>query len=60
VPVVVSDLNEPHRSNRPPLKPIAEGWRRYALLGSFTIAVLGVIATLGAIEMLAWWTATAR
>jgi hypothetical protein len=53
-------LNEPHRPNRAPLKPIAEGWRRYALLGSIAIAVVGVLAALGAIQLIAWWIATSR
>jgi hypothetical protein len=59
-PVAVSDLNELHRPIRAPLKPMTEGWRRYALLGSIAIAVIGVLAALGAVYLLAWWITTAR
>ncbi len=37
---------------RAPLKPIPEGWRRYALLGTAAIGVLGVLATLGMVYVL--------
>jgi hypothetical protein len=41
-------------SQRAPLKPIPEGWRRFALLGSFAIAAIGVLTTLGAVYLLPW------
>ena len=48
----MSDLVEPHRSKRAPLKPIDEGWRRFALFGVFALAVLGVLATLAMVYLL--------
>jgi hypothetical protein len=50
----VSDLSEHPPPKRAPLKPIPEGWRRFALLGSFAIAALGVLVTLGAVYLLPW------
>jgi hypothetical protein len=40
--------------SRSPLKPTPEGWRRYAMLGTFALAALGVLATLGSVYLLAW------
>jgi hypothetical protein len=48
----LSELSGPYRPTRAPLKPVPEGWRRYALMGSFAIAVLGVLTTLGAVYLL--------
>jgi hypothetical protein len=36
------------------LKPVSEGWRRYALFGAFAIAAFGVLAALGAVHLLQW------
>jgi hypothetical protein len=47
-------LNGHSRPKRAPLKPIPEGWRRYALIGSIAIAVLGVLTTLGTVYLLPW------
>lgn len=48
------DLTGFNPKRQPPLKPIPEGWRRYAILGPFALAVLGVLATLGAVYLLPW------
>jgi hypothetical protein len=50
----VSDLTGRYRPKRAPLEPVPEGWRRYAVLGSIAIAVLGVLATLGTVYLLPW------
>lgn len=49
------DSMKPPQPKRAPLNPLPEGWRRFALLGSLAIAVLGVLAALGAIRLMAWW-----
>ena len=38
---------------RAPLKPVPEGWRRFALLGVFALAVLGVVSAVGSVYLLA-------
>jgi hypothetical protein len=53
-------LKNPDHRTRPPLKPIAEGWRRFAILGSIAIGVAGVLAAIAALEVMVWWITTAR
>jgi hypothetical protein len=48
-------LSGRYRPTRAPLKPVPEGWRRYALMGCLAIAALGVLTTLGAVYLLPWF-----
>jgi hypothetical protein len=54
LPAAMPDLPKFDRPKRAPLKPVSEGWRRYALFGAFALAALGVLATLGAVHALPW------
>lgn len=51
---------ESSRATRAPLKPVPEGWRRYAIIGSLAIAVLGALAALGAVRLMAYWLTLPR